>query len=121
MFFVPKPNGTYRPILHVADLNVHIPCPFFKMETVQSVRAAVCSQDWTCFIDLQDAYLHVPIHPASYSYLRLAVSPTEVYYFRTLPFGSNTAPLVFTRNVENVAAYMRQMFSLHIYVYLDDW
>ena len=73
------------------------------METVQSVRAAVHPQDWTCSIDLQDAYLHVPIHPALYRYLPLAMSPTEVYHFRTPPFGLNTAPLVFKRIVENVA------------------
>ena len=72
-------------------------------------------------IDLQDAYLHVPIHPALYRYLRLGISPTEVFHFRTLPFGLNTAPLVFTRIVERVAGYMRQMFSLHVHVYLDDW
>ena len=94
MFLVQKPNGTYRPILNVSKLNVHISCPQFKMETVQLVCAAVRPQDWTCSIDLQDVYLHIPIHPASYRYLRLAVSPTEVYHFRTFPVGLNTAPLV---------------------------
>ena len=120
MFLVLKPNGTYRLILNVSKLNVHIPCQHFKMETVQSVCAAVCPQDWICSIDLQNAYLHVPIHPASYRYLLLAVSPTEVYHFRALPFGLNIAPLAFIRIVENVAGYKRQMFSLHVHVYLDD-
>ena len=32
-----------------------------------------------------------------------------------------TGPLVFTWIVENVAGYKRQMFSLHVHVYLDDW
>ena len=99
MFLILKPNGTYRLILNVSKLNVHIPCLHYKMETDQSVRAAVRPQDWTYSIDLQDAYLHLPIHPASYRYLRLAVSRTEVYHFRTLPLGLNTAPLVFTRIV----------------------
>ena len=53
------------------------------MEIVQSVRAAVRPQDWTCSIDLQDAYLHVPIHPVLYRYLQLVVSPTEVHHFTT--------------------------------------
>ena len=89
--------------------------------TVQSLLAAVRPRDWTCSTDLQDAYLHTPIHPASYRYLRLAVSPTDVYHLKTLPFGLSTAPLVFTRIVENVAGYMRQMFNLHVHVYLDNW
>ena len=61
---------------------MHIPCPHFKVETVQSVLAAVRPQDWAYSIDLQDAYLYIPIHPTSYRYLQLAVSPTEVYHFR---------------------------------------
>ena len=44
------------------------------METVQSVRVAIRPQDWTCSIDLKDAYLHVPIHLASYRYLRLGMT-----------------------------------------------
>ena len=88
-------------------LNVYIQCPHFKMETVQSVHATVRPSDWTFLIDLKDTYLHVPIHPASYKYLRLAVTPTEVYYFRALPFGLNTVPLVFTRIVKSIASYLR--------------
>ena len=65
--------------------------------------------------------MHVPIHPASYRYLRLALSPTEVFYFKALPFGLNIAPLIFTQIVESIASHMRQMFSLHVHVYLDDW
>ena len=61
MFLVPKPNGTFRPILNISKLNVHIPCPHLKM----SVHAAVRFQDWTCSINLQDVYLHVPINTAS--------------------------------------------------------
>ena len=59
----------------------------FKMETVQSVHAAVCPSDWRFSIDLKDAYLHVPIHPGSYRYLRFALSPTEVFHFRVSPSG----------------------------------
>ena len=121
MFLVPKPNRTYQPILNVSSLNVYIDCPHFNMETVQSVRASVRPADWTFSIDLKDAYLHVLIHPGSYRYLRLAVSPTEVYHFLALPFGLNTAPLVFTRIVESIASHIRQSHCLHVHVYLDNW
>ena len=55
MFLVPKPNGTYRPILYVWNLNVYIDCPHFKMETIQSVRASMRPSDWTFSVDLKDA------------------------------------------------------------------
>ena len=43
MYLVPKPNGTCSPFHKVSQLNVHIPCPHFNIETVQLVRAAVRS------------------------------------------------------------------------------
>ena len=66
-------------------------------------------------------YLHVLIHPGSFRYLQLAVSPTEFCFFRALRFGLNTAPLIFTRIVESIASYLRQTYSLHVHVYLNNW
>ena len=77
--------------------------------------------DWTFSIDIKDAYLHVPIHPGSYRYLRLALTPTEVFHFRALPLGLNTTPLIFTRIVEAIASFTRQKFFLHMHVYVNDW
>jgi hypothetical protein len=120
LFLVPKKDGGFRPVLNVSRLNRYINCPHFQMETVRQVRHAVEPEDWSFSIDLTDAYLHVPIHPKSYKYLRLALSKEEVYCFRVLPFGLNTAPLVFTRVATAVAALLRtQGHRLH--VYLDDW
>ena len=93
-------------VSRVSSLNVYIQCPHFKMETRPS--------DWMFLINLKDAYLYVPIHPASYK--RLAVMPMEVYYFQTLPFGLNMAPLVFTQIVESMASYLRLSYSLHLHV-----
>ena len=78
---------------------------------------------WTCSIDMKDTNLHVLIHPASYRCLRLAITPTKVYYFRALLFGLKTAPLWFIWIVESIAGYMRRIFSLHVhmYMYLDNW
>ena len=43
-----------------------------KMETPESVRASLIPGDWVSSIDLLDAYLHIPIHPASWKYLRFS-------------------------------------------------
>ena len=85
------------------------------------VHVTVRPSDWTFSIDLKDKYLHVPIHPGSFKYLRLALSPTNVYHFRALPFRLNTAPLVFTQIVEFIATHIRQSHCLYVHVYLDDW
>ena len=58
-------------------------------------------------IDLKDAYLQIPIHPASRRFLRFTAGGKS-WKFRVLCFGLSTAPQVFTRVMAPVS-------------YLDDW
>ena len=60
-------------------------------------------------IDLKDTYLHVPIHPASYKYLWLAVV--------LLPGSTIQADYAATHIhmvVEFIASYLRPTYSLHV-------
>ena len=70
-------------------------------------------------LDLQDAYLQVPVHPSSRRYLRFCVGES-VYQFRALCFGLSMAPQVFTRVVAPVSAIMHR-HGFRIPQYLDDW
>ena len=70
-------------------------------------------------LDLQDAYLQVPVHPSSRRYLRFCVGES-VYQFRALCFGLSTAPQVFTRVMATVSAIMHR-HGFRILRYLDDW
>ena len=69
--------------------NVH--CPLFGMHTVLSIFNTVNVGDGTFSVDLTDTYLHVPIQPDGYKYLRLALEG-KALEFRILPFDLNTAP-----------------------------
>ena len=120
LFLVAKSTGGFRPVIDVSRLNRFVRCPHFKMETARSIVQAVRQGDWSISIDLSDAYLHVLMHPSSRRFLRIALSPVEVYEFRVLPFGLCTAPLVFTRLVTALAASLRRK-GVRIHVYLDDW
>ena len=62
------------------------------METTASIRRAIPPGTWTVSIDLMDAYLHIPIHPASRKFLRFSLEGT-VYQFWALPFAISTAPV----------------------------
>ena len=70
-------------------------------------------------IDLQDACIHVLIHPHSRKYLRFAFK-NQVYQFRVLHFSLNTAPQVFTCLRHRVAAYLHHQ-GISVIPYLDDW
>ena len=67
---------------------------YFQMETAASIRRAIPPGAWAVSIDFMDAYLHIPIHPASRKYLRFSLEGT-IYKFRALPFEISTALFVF--------------------------
>ena len=70
-------------------------------------------------IDLKEAYLQVPVHPASRHFLRF-VFRGSVYQFKALCFGLSTAPQVFTRVMAPVSAILHSL-GIRMRRYLDDW
>ena len=119
IFLVPKKNGKFRLIIDLSLLNRYIEKQAFKMETVKSVRQAMRLNDWAVSIDLTDAYLHVPIHHQSRKYLRF-VHEDQVYHFSALPFGMSLSPLIFSKLMDVIAAFLRQR-AISVFPYLDDW
>ena len=69
-------------------------------------------------LDLQDAYLQVPVHPSSRCYLRFCVGDM-VYQFSALCFGLLTAQQTFTRVMAPISSIMHR-FGFRILRYLDD-
>ncbi len=119
LFVVPKKNGKLRPVLDLSRLNQFVQVDHFKMETAQSIRDTVQVNDWAVSIDLRDAYLHVPIARPSRKYLRFSCEG-RTFQFRVIPFGISTAPRVFTKLMEVVAAAARRE-GVSLLQYLDDW
>ena len=119
LFLVPKKTGDLRPVIDLSHLNDHLVIPRFKMETQASVRASIRENERTVSIDIQDAYLHVPMARSVRKYLRFMVNG-RVYQFTCLPLGLATSPWEFTKLLRPVVQLLRfQGIKLH--VYLDDW
>ena len=91
LFLVQKASGSWRPIIDLSTLNDYITSSHFHMETPQSVLRSIRPDDWMISLDLQDAYLQVPVHHDSRRYLRFVVAGKS-YQFRVLCFGFTTAP-----------------------------
>jgi len=119
LFLAPKKGGEWRPVLDLSPLNQYITAPHFRMETAQSIMAAMRIGQWATSLDLKDAFLHVPIAVTHRRYLRFMVGGIH-YQFRSLPFGLTTSPYVFTRIVKAVGAYVRAN-GVSLLQYLDDW
>ena len=118
VFLVPKKNGSMRPVINLSCLNKYLVIPSFKMESSQSISAAIQPGDWATSIDLTDGYFHIPIAHAFRKYLRFVVNGV-VYQFRALPFGLATAPLVFTRMLQPLAMFVHLRGHL-LHRYIDD-
>ena len=85
-----------------------------------SVRPRSIRQgNWMISLDLQDAYLQVPIHPESRRYLRFTIGGVP-YQFKVLCFGLTTYPQVFTRLMAPISAILHR-YGIRILRYLDDW
>ncbi|XP_071814758.1 uncharacterized protein [Apostichopus japonicus] len=89
------------------------------METLNLILPLLRKGMWAASVDLQDAYLHIPIHPRHQRYLAFQYAGRR-FTFRSLPFGLSTAPRVFTRVAGTVIAYLRKE-GVTLYAYLDDW
>ena len=119
LFVVWKTSGSWRPVIDLSHLNRFVDVSPFQMETIQSVLLSVRQGDWMASIDLKEAYLQVPVHPASRHFLRF-VFRDRVYQFKALCFGLSTAPQVFTRVMAPVSAILHSM-GIRMRRYLDDW
>ena len=84
-----------------------------------SVLNSIRPGDWMISLDLQDAYLQVPVHHNSRRFIRFVV-PGKPYQFRVLCFGLTTAPQVFTRIMAPVSAILHR-HGIRMLRYLDDW
>ena len=106
-------------VLNRKRLNQFIPNQTFKMESLASILPLIKSQEHAVTIDLKEAYYHIPINPRAQRLLGFTVGE-KCFKFKALPFGLKSAPRIFTRLVQTVAAELRKR-GVKIFCYLDDW
>ena len=119
LFVTPKVIGGWRPVIDLSRLNRSVLVSHFHMETAQSILQSLRPGDWMVSLDLQDAYLQVPVHPSSRHYLRFCVGDS-VLQFRALCSGLSTAPQVFTSVIAPISSIMH-CYGFWILRYLDNW
>ena len=119
LFVVWKTSGSWRQVIGLSHLHRFVDVSPFHMKTIQSVLLSVRQGDWMASIHLKEAYLQVPVHPASRHFLRFMFRDT-VYQFKAQCFGLSTAPQVFTRVMTPVSAILHSM-GFRMSRYHDAW
>ncbi|CAJ0964265.1 unnamed protein product [Ranitomeya imitator] len=75
------------------------------MESLRSVIASLEKGEFLASVDIQDAYLHIPIFPPHQRFLWFAVNNLH-FQFTALPFGLASAPRVFTKVMSTVVSIL---------------
>ena len=91
--------------------------PSFKMPTPKHVRQLIQYGDYAFSIDLQDAYLHLPIVKLHHHFLHF-VWHNVPYQWKVLPFGPATALRVFMALTKPIL-FVCCCKGLHIIIYFD--
>ena len=102
-FVVPKCTEGLRPILNLMHFNHFIQ-----------------QGDYAFSIDLQDAYLHVPIVKHHHQFLHF-VWGNVPYQWRVLPFGLATAPRVFTSLTNLFCSFAIAKFCILSSIWMIFW
>ena len=85
VFLVPKSDGTWKPVLNLKSLNQFVVPHHFKMESIRTLKGVLQKDDWLFNLDLQDAYLSIPIHQNHQHFLRFPWKG-QLWQFKALPF-----------------------------------
>ena len=118
MFVVLKHTGGLQPLLNLKHFNCYMHIPSFKMPTLKQVWQLIQQGDYAYSIDLQDAYLHIPIVKDHHHFLHF-VWHNVPYEWKVLPFGLATAPRVFTSFTKPILL-LWHCKGFHIVIYLND-
>ena len=119
LFSVPKATGGSRPIIDLSRLNKFIMAPQFTMTNHNTLRKLITEAAWGASLDLQDAYLHVPIRKNLHKFMAFSHGH-QLYFFKVLPFGLNVAPMIFTKILKHPLSRLHQE-GIPVLAYLDDW
>lgn len=123
IFLAPKSNGGKRFILNLKPLNKFISKSHFKMEDFRTASKLIPLNGYLSTIDLKEAYLLIPIALSDRKYLRFQYEDSSgnliTYEFTSMPYGLSVAPLVFTKVMREVVAFLRGRGYQSV-IYLDD-
>lgn len=118
LFMTAKKDGGHRPVFNLKDLNAYVEVPHFKMEGLHMLPDLLQEGDYMAKLDLKDAYFSVPVCSEHQRYLQFAWKGRR-YRFKVLPFGLAPGPVIFTKVLKPVLAFLRRQ-GIRLIQYLDD-
>jgi len=107
IFIRPKKDGSFRLILNLKRLNIHVEYQRYKMDTLRSAINIMRPNCYMASVDLKDAYYSVPIAYCDQKYLKFEWMG-QFYKFTCFPNGLAFCPRKFTKLLKPVYVTLRQ-------------
>ena len=118
IFIVPKPNGKFRPVINLRELNFFVTYEHFKQETFPVVLNMIQPNDFFTKLDLADAYFSIGMDPFFQKFLKFQWQG-QLFKFVCLCFGLSSAPRVYTKVLKPIYRWFRQQ-GFRCSYYIDD-
>ena len=118
VFLRPKPNGQFRLILDMTEINKLLEYKHFKMFSLGTASDLITHNSWMASIDLRDAYYTVAICDNDKKYLRFKWND-KLYQYNVMPNGLAPAPRYFTKMLKPVFATLSSRGHC-LFPYIDD-
>ena len=113
-----KPDGSLRVIADLSTLNNYIQPVTFRMPSITDLQKQLSSPKWLAKIDIEDAYLHIPVKKFFQSFLGIKYK-NKFYQYAALPFGLSAAPAIFSGIIGHPIKLARDQ-GVKCLAYLDD-
>ena len=118
IFLRPKPDGKYRMIIDLSELNQSVTKNHFKMDHLDVATDMLFQGAWLTSIDLKEAYYAIPLHKEDKKFISFQWNG-KFFEFNCLPFGLCSAPLIFTKTLRPVFAEFHD-HGFSGFGYIDD-
>ena len=118
VFLRPKKDGSFRMILNLKNLNLHVEYNKFKMDTLQSILKLVTPGCYMVTIELKDACYSVLVAQEHCKYLCF-IWRSKLYQYTCFPNGLSSTPRLFTKLMKPCYAHLRCQGHL-VSGYVDD-
>ena len=118
IFLRPKPEGKFRMIIDLSDLNENVTKHHFKMDHLETATDMMFPGAWLTSIDLKEAYYAIPLHEDDRKYICFQWN-NRYFEFTCLPFGLSSTPWIYTKTLKPIyAEFHSRGFSG--FGYIDD-
>ena len=118
VFTVPKPDGGFRVIVDLRQVNQYQRVPKFKLEGIKEARHLIKRGCFMTRLDVKDAFFSFFNDRRALPYLCIKIK-NQFYTHRSLTMGSSASPYLFNKLTRPIIATLRGD-GICVIAYVDD-